>query len=111
MATYADIKNLFEPKCAFCGYDSHEQCLSAHHIFPKNYFKPQPVFDRDDRYLVLCLNCHKLLHDGIFIGDGENIIHNKLNYYKIKYANTRNIDNIIKLAKMVYAIAYTKGKV
>jgi hypothetical protein len=82
----------FENKCVFCGYKEYILCLTAHHVFPKGYFRPQPQFDRKDRYLVLCPTCHVLLHIGIFVKDGKQII--------------------IKLVSLIYKIPYeedTKG--
>ena len=99
----------FESKCAFCGYMEHLICLKAHHVFPKYYFRPQPQFDRKDRYLVLCPTCHALLHRGIFVGDGKKIIIDMISHCEKKYAKMRNIDNIIKLALLVYKTAYTTG--
>lgn len=108
MATIKDICEYdgFEPKCLFCGYDEYTICLTAHHLFPKDFFKPQPSFDREDRYIILCPTCHALLHRGVFVGNGEQIMLDKIEHCALKYSNQRNIDNIIKLVKMVYAIAY-----
>ncbi len=104
----ANVKELihnkfFNKSCAFCGYNKYTICLTVHHIFPKYYFKPQPPFKREDRYLILCPTCHTLLHYGIFVGDGLQIIKNRIDYCKMFYCNTYNIKNIIKLAIMVYS--------
>lgn len=111
MATVKTIleSNEFEIRCAFCGYKEHPICLTAHHIFPKYYFKPQPVFDRIYRYLVLCPTCHSLLHRGVFVGDGKKIIMDIIRHCEQKYSKFKNIDNIIKLALLVYKTAYTTG--
>jgi hypothetical protein len=79
-----------------------------HHLFPRHFFKPQPDFAREDRYIILCHNCHFLLHKGIYVGQGEEIINRKICVCEVKYADTNNIDNIIKLCRMVYEIAYPK---
>ena len=110
MATVKQLIKLkhFSPKCAFCGYNKYPICLTVHHIFPKYFFNPQPTFLRKDRYFILCPTCHALLHRGIFVNDGLMLIRNKIDYCKKFYCNTTNIDNIIKLANMVYSIAYIK---
>ena len=96
-------------ECEFCGYKEHDICLTLHHLFPKYYFKPQPYFDREDRYIILCPTCHHLLHKGIYVGLGEELINRKICVCEVKYAKTQNIKNIIKLCRMVYEIAYPKG--
>ena len=106
----ATIKDLTEDgvkhSCLFCGYNEYQICLTAHHLFPKYYFKPQPKFEREDRYLILCRHCHFLLHNGIFAGNGKQIINEKIDYCEIKYSNQKSTENIIKLARMVYETAY-----
>lgn len=108
MATIKDLLkyNGFEPRCVFCGYDEYKICLTAHHVFPKYYFKPQPNFDRFDRYIILCPTCHALLHRGVFIGNGKQILIDKINHCGRKYKMGRKIENIIKLAQLVYTKAY-----
>jgi len=96
----------FEEKCAFCGYNEHTICLTAHHVFLKGYFRPQPQFNREDRYLVLCPTCHALLHRGIFVGNGLQIIMDMITRCAYKYSKMRNIEKIIKLAALIYKIPY-----
>ena len=105
MATIKDLckYNGFKRKCLFCGYDEYAIALTAHHVFPKKYFKPQPDFEREDRYIILCPTCHALVHRDICVGDGKQKIINIINLCSMKYQNMRNIDNIVKLAKMIYA--------
>lgn len=96
-------------ECEFCGYNEYRICLTLHHLFPRHYFKPQPKFDREDRYIILCPTCHTLLHKGIFTNKGKEIINRKICVCEVKYANTKNIENIIKLCRMVYKIAYIQN--
>lgn len=109
----ANVKDLvfgkyFNESCAFCGYNEYTICLTAHHIFPKYYFKPQPPFKRRDRYLILCPTCHALLHRGVFVNDGWQMIQNKIDYCEMFYCKTPNIKNIIKLVRMVYSLDYLR---
>ncbi len=106
MATIKDILNFdfVEPKCSFCGYEEHPICLTAHHVFPRNHFNPQPNFDREDRYIILCPTCHILLHRGIFVKDGKQFIKNAIDYCEIKYIKVKKVDKIIELARKVYGI-------
>jgi hypothetical protein len=108
MATIKDLVTYdkFKSQCEFCGYKEYPICLTAHHLFPKDFFKPQPDFDREDRYIVLCPNCHVLLHKGILVNKGKQIILGKIENCQIKYKTYPNIDKIIQLAKLVYERAY-----
>lgn len=107
--TYNFIMSLNRLKeCEFCSYDEYAICLTLHHLFPKQYFRPQPIFEREDRYVILCPTCHNLLHRGIFTNKGKEIINRKICVCEVKYKDTKNIENIIKLCRMVYEIAYTK---
>lgn len=103
MANAKDIMKTYGiDKCEFCGYNEYAICLTAHHIFQKSFFKQQPEFDRCYRYAILCPNCHVLLHKGIFVNNGLDIIMSKIKNAHGAYSNRRSIDSIIKLAKMVY---------
>lgn len=105
--TYNFIMSLNKIKeCEFCGYNEHIICLTLHHLFPKYYFKPQPDFDREDRYVILCPTCHILLHRDILSKKAEEIINRKICVCEVKYKDTRNIENIIKLCRMIYNPIY-----
>lgn len=96
--------------CESCGYNEYTICLTAHHVFQKSFFKQQPDFDRCYRYLILCPTCHVLLHRGIFVNNGLDLIMSKIKNAQGSKRNMKNIDNIIKLARMVYSDLERNGK-
>lgn len=106
-STYDLIMSLNRLKeCEFCGYNEYIVVLTLHHLFPRLNFKPQPDFDAEDRYLILCPTCHNLLHRGIFASDGKEIINRKICVCEVKYQNNPNIEEIIDLVREIYDSRY-----
>ena len=69
--------NLFDKKCAICGYDKHQAALQFHHRDPakKNFNiskyagnnKITYEFARElEQVVLLCANCHACVHAGLF---------------------------------------------
>lgn len=63
-------------KCMICGYDKCQSALEFHHIDPKTKFKDvsklkiyawKRVKVEIDKCLYVCANCHREIHEGLFI--------------------------------------------
>lgn len=54
-------------KCELCGFDKFPDIIEAHHKLPKT----QGGKNTEDNCLLICPNCHKLIHRGIIGTDGN----------------------------------------
>lgn len=68
------LKEKFDSKCQKCGYDRYSGALEFHHIDPsqKDFtisnmnFKLTEAVEEIKKCVLLCSNCHKELHSGLW---------------------------------------------
>ncbi len=70
----AQIKKIRGGKCIRCGYDKCIKALEFHHINPKekeftisnDCFKLAEAIKESKKCILMCSNCHKEFHDGLW---------------------------------------------
>lgn len=70
----AKIKQVRGGKCMRCGYDKCLKALEFHHLDPSqkdftisnDRFKLQDAVTESKKCILICSNCHKELHDGMW---------------------------------------------
>jgi 5-methylcytosine-specific restriction endonuclease McrA len=71
------IKQVRGGKCMRCGYDKCLKALEFHHLDPSqkdftisnDRFKLQDAVTESKKCILICSNCHKELHDGMWNED------------------------------------------
>lgn len=90
-----DLIALYGNKCSLCGYSKSIKALEFHHIKPQdkkyalgtgNCHKLQDDLAEAKKCLLVCANCHREIHDGLY----NNV--NLFDYQKI--------DNQVKIEKL-----------
>lgn len=77
----AKIKQARGGKCIRCGYDKCLKALEFHHIDPSkkdftisnDHFKLQEAVEETKKCILICSNCHKEFHDGMWSLDELNL--------------------------------------
>ena len=77
----AKLKLLHSGKCAKCGYDTCLKALEFHHIDPSkkdftisnDHVKLIDAIEESKKCILICSNCHKELHDGMWMVEELNI--------------------------------------
>lgn len=77
----AKIKEARGGKCIRCGYDKCIKALEFHHIDPSkkdftisnDHFKLLDAIAESKKCILICSNCHKELHDGLWTIDELNL--------------------------------------
>ena len=77
----AKIKEKYGGKCIRCGYDKCIKALEFHHIDPtkKDFtisngnFKLKEAIEESKKCILICSNCHKEFHDGMWKLEDLNI--------------------------------------
>ena len=78
----AKIKELRGGKCVRCGYDTCIKALEFHHVDPtqkdftisNDHFKLKEAIEESKKCILICSNCHKELHDGMWSIEDLKII-------------------------------------
>ena len=78
----AKIKELRGGKCVRCGYNTCIKALEFHHIDPtqkdftisNDHFKLKEAIEESKKCILICSNCHKELHDGMWSIEDLKII-------------------------------------
>lgn len=71
----AKLKQVKGGRCIRCGYNTCLKALEFHHIDPKqkdftisnDHFKLQDAVEESKKCILICSNCHKELHDNIWM--------------------------------------------
>lgn len=77
----AKIKEQKGGKCIRCGYDKCLKALEFHHIDPtkkdftisNDHFKLMDAVNETEKCILICSNCHKEFHDGLWTIDELNL--------------------------------------
>ena len=77
----AKIKEARGGKCIRCGYNKCLKALEFHHLDPSkkdftisnDHFKLLDAVNESKKCILICSNCHKELHDGLWTIDELNL--------------------------------------
>ena len=80
-AFLAKIKEVRGGKCIRCGYNKCLKALEFHHLDPSqkdftisnDHFKLKEAVEESKKCILLCSNCHKEFHAGIWSLDELNL--------------------------------------